>query len=676
MEYKNAVLHESCWAIDTNPSHLPTLLHSISDHKFSAHWPSSSSYIYFKHFLPTQTSIIALLTQYMNRSPHQAGSSLQQGEYTHYNTASNHCPTPTANANHHVNFSNDMIGTPQGSGGLQDSFDQHYGSANGSNQYHAPRHALGAERNDLHNRQASEAAPPFATPDDHALLRGMRTYAGQSSPGSQNRGLARKGPSFFHSAQSPYMNANSALASASPAQPSSRVPVQHFAPSDEPIMERHTKYEPYSHLFNTAEQARDHRRRGTMFGRVPYLEMDGTIADVERDRARNVMRIYNAMTRGESAKDNRGSIAMKRWVLDAHYPPDLVEAYAHKMFDCLLQQAKEGFRGWQHNDYVADERKGDDVDKEVDCAGRLDNIIIALEQEKTICEDVMNSACQIRMFVNAPRAYANRKHQNRVGNSKRGRTKDTPDPNPRSAKAQRTCGRRTRARSSAATEISSSRDTTPHYQQALQRPQSGMPYYTSPAPHQFSLSPVVSHYPPARSTPLHRPTLSAPRSSFAQQSIPAISMPTSSPQTNHAPQAQMQRVATEPPHPGSPFMSPPTVSHGSFSTPGTPDEIKPLEPILWNPEVFTSSAFAETRDEPAVDPHLAEWDFPSLIPCEGEASGNVFSHEHGGFVNMAEIERSSPEGAAEVSNQNLFEQYWQNVSSVQAMPSTEGHPKS
>jgi hypothetical protein len=69
------------------------------------------------------------------------------------------------------------------------------------------------------------------------------------------------------------------------------------------------------------------------------------------------MRIYNAMTSGESAKDNRGSIAMKRWVLDAHYPPDLVEAYAHKLFDCLLLQAKEGFRGWVHNDYVADERK-------------------------------------------------------------------------------------------------------------------------------------------------------------------------------------------------------------------------------------------------------------------------------------------------------------------------------
>lgn len=63
-------------------------------------------------------------------------------------------------------------------------------------------------------------------------------------------------------------------------------------------------------------------------------------------------------------------------------------------------------------------------DRDMNCEVRLDSIIRALEEEKTICEDVMNSACQIRMFVNAPRSYANRKCQNRVGNSKRGRPKD------------------------------------------------------------------------------------------------------------------------------------------------------------------------------------------------------------------------------------------------------------
>ncbi|KAH8728561.1 hypothetical protein GQ44DRAFT_608667, partial [Phaeosphaeriaceae sp. PMI808] len=194
-------------------------------------------------------------------------------------------------------------------------------------------------------------------------------------------------------------------------------------PSSEQAPSRQSKYGPFQHLFQSSEEAKSRRYEGTRFNRGPYYDpqLDPTITVIELDRQTQVMRIYNAMTGGERAKDNPGSIAMKRWVIEAYYPRVLVEAYAHKVFDCLIAQAKEGFRGWVHNDYVADERKGEDVDKEVDCAGRLDNIVLALAQEKTICEDVMNSACQIRMFVNAPKAYANRKHQNRVGNSKRGR---------------------------------------------------------------------------------------------------------------------------------------------------------------------------------------------------------------------------------------------------------------
>jgi hypothetical protein len=600
----------------------------------------------------------------MNQSPRQAGSSLHQSEHTHYSPVLDHPRGPAANADHHVNFFDDLIGTPQGSGGLHDSFDPQCGFANGSGQYPASRHALGAERNDLHNRQGSEVASPFATHNIQALLRGIGNYAEQSSPGPQ-RELVGERPSFFHGGPSPHMNTY--YTSTSPAQPSPRASIQHLAPSDGTTMERQTQYEPYSFHFDTAEEARNHRRRGTMFKREAYLRHDDTITDVESDRARNVMRIYNAMTSGESAKDNRGSIAMKRWVLDAHYPPDLVEAYAHKVFDCLLQQAKEGFRGWQHNDYVADERKGDEYDRDVDCAGRLDNVIQALEQEKTICEDVMNSACQIRMFVNAPRAYANRKHQNRVGNSKRGR-KDTPDPNPRPAKAQRTGGRRTRARSSAAPEMPSSRDTAPHQQPVIQRQQSGLPYYVSPAKQQSSHSPVLSHYPP-RSMATHRPTMSAPHSSFAQQSFAATMMPTSSPQIHQVPQAQMQRVATEPPHLRPAFLSPPSTSHDSFSTPATPDDVKVDDPISWNADFLRSPVFAQHRNEPAVDPLLPTRDFPDLIPCQAGARVNsTFGQEHEGFVNMAEIEGSQAEGGAETSNQVPFEHLWEDVSGVEEHP--------
>ncbi|KAF2626760.1 hypothetical protein BU25DRAFT_342855, partial [Macroventuria anomochaeta] len=184
-----------------------------------------------------------------------------------------------------------------------------------------------------------------------------------------------------------------------------------------------TPYGPYRGLFHDSDGARDHRHFCTRFGRQTYIhpEDDPSIDQVESDRNHHVGRIYDAMIRGDRAQDNAGSIAMKRWVHCAHYKSDLVEAFAHKVFDCLLVQVKEGFRGWHHNDYVDDDRKGEKEDREADCVGRLENIIDALEREKTICEDVVNSASQIRMFVNAPIAYASRKLQNRLGNSKRGR---------------------------------------------------------------------------------------------------------------------------------------------------------------------------------------------------------------------------------------------------------------
>ncbi|KAL1605775.1 hypothetical protein SLS59_003579 [Nothophoma quercina] len=193
-----------------------------------------------------------------------------------------------------------------------------------------------------------------------------------------------------------------------------------------PAEARSTSYLPYRGLFDDSSAAREHRHFSTRFGRHPHIDPaeDATIKEVEDARKHHVGRIYDAMISGDRAQDNAGSIAVKRWVTGAHYKSDLVEAFAHKILDCLLVQVKEGFRGWGHNDYAEDDRKAVADDKEIDCMGRLDNIIEALEREKTICEDVVNSACQIRMFVNAPIAYAARKEQNRIGNSKRGRTRD------------------------------------------------------------------------------------------------------------------------------------------------------------------------------------------------------------------------------------------------------------
>lgn len=118
--------------------------------------------------------------------------------------------------------------------------------------------------------------------------------------------------------------------------------------TDQSKHDPNSKYGPYTGQFSSTESASQYRKQATRFSRKPYRppDTDETIAEVERDRVYHVERIYNAMTRGDAARDNKGSIAMKRWVHGAYYKAELVEAYSHKVLDCLLLQAKEGFRGW------------------------------------------------------------------------------------------------------------------------------------------------------------------------------------------------------------------------------------------------------------------------------------------------------------------------------------------
>jgi hypothetical protein len=533
----------------------------------------------------------------------------------------------------HNRFFETAIGLHQDSGAVHDypnPFEHFRGTANDVDQYHN----LDFERTHSHSQLSALPTSPLAAPSDHELLRGITNYVGQSNSGSHVGGDQVKYPSptpFSYTASQ-----HSALpAGVSPAsmQSSPQFSTEYAAAPDDATPERQTKYAPFQHRFRTSDKARDHRRRGTRFEREPYCNpnTDATIADIENNRHTHVNRIYNAMTSGEAAKDNRGSIAMKRWVLDAHYPPELVEAYAHKVLDCLLLQVKEGFRGWVHNDYVADERKGDDIDKDVDCAGRLDNIVLALEQEKTICEDVMNSACQIRMFVNAPRAYANRKHQNRVGNSKRGRTKDTPDSNPKASNITRTGSKRARARSS------TSRDTPP---QTLQPHRTKpAPYRVSPASQQPSPSPILSGYAsvaPRMITPLHRPTMSAHRNSFGQHSMPAMSPPTLLSRPLHATQSHVPRMANEPPQLHSPFMSPlPPTPYEHFA----PASLNDVKPIVNDSEYDAGYGVPEPpiwmQERPAIDSVLSQW---ALQPGEEHANPLLNHHESGEFVNLSDIE--------------------------------------
>jgi len=107
-----------------------------------------------------------------------------------------------------------------------------------------------------------------------------------------------------------------------------------------PVKGEHIGYPPYLGKFSTSEDARNFRKTAAHAERKPYKHpaSDPTIEQLKSRRLENVKLLYEAMTRTDAAKDNAGSLAMKRWVLNPHYEPDIIEAYCHKIFVSYLRR--------------------------------------------------------------------------------------------------------------------------------------------------------------------------------------------------------------------------------------------------------------------------------------------------------------------------------------------------
>jgi hypothetical protein len=522
----------------------------------------------------------------------------------------------------------------------------------------------------------SGQTPRLDPQNGNSLLRGVEKYVKLISPSCRNRELQGEGPAQAYKMHRMSFSLGGPSFASMPSflQPSSR---HSSAPPQ--AVEQH--YTPFLGRFRNSADAKDYRRTRMRFGRIPWREpkSDPTIPEIEHQRERHVERIYNAMVCGDHARDNAKSTALKRWVHEPHYQSDLVEAYAHKVFDCLLEQVKEGFRGWHQNDYVNDERKGEDDDKDIDCAGRLDNIITALEQEKSICENVMSSAWQIRMFVNAPKAYSKRKDQNRVGNSKRPNAKcnDTSDDNPRATKRAKTAARcrRPLGRSSTASELPLSQGRNPQLFKSIE-----LPCITTPTLHRVAANPPVETFlaPQAPSMSL---VSRSHRGSFDQLQVGAVpgrAQPhTSQPQN-------IPHITSIPPTQQSAFSSQ-SMAHSHSSALHTPDEVKPTS--IFRP--FSPWPQADTFVESlgSVSQHMDQGDnsnFAGIFDWShvvepyspyGTPGNDKFSEQHPEMgISPADVELMPTSPAKHIAHDRAFTAFWQQKQGIQQLlPYTGPH---
>ena len=554
---------------------------------------------------------------------------------------------------------------------------------NGANAFHVPNIGTHAERTYTHDSQPTVSPTAFKDQNmnESAFLRNRDTH----SERVQNDFQSREGKGCYDNPLSKFDHMHNIPSQLSHDFLQKVTDVSMFSqfPPSRNSSDRVGKalWIPFQGLFTSSESARNFRKGALRFDRQPYRppDSDPTIFLIENSRDLHARRIYEAMIRSDAAKDNPKSNAMRRWVEEPFYDSSLVEAYAHRILDAVLDQAKEGFRGWKHDDYTQDERKGEIEDTEVSCEERLANVITALEEEKTICEDVMASACQIRMFVNAPKAYAGRKLNNRIGNSKRKRMRDPPSTKTtvereevsRPAKTRKPPARPSARKSqpfiptNSLPQVGERSNKTPRHPQdrTLQRP-------CSPTLEQLVSSPTMRNHTPTNSqffTPTERHLSTAGLSFVQQLHIDAVSPPQPQPQLQ--PQANtpyIPRITSMLPTQEPNLMSPPSLSYFSASAPVTP-ELSPaakdgldypwqqagagnhgqnLDPQLFN---------ANTTDPPLLK---NTWNWQDLNP-------SCLSPRQGQIEYDLQLFTPSP---LELSEDTSLQQIWSTFPEMQAFP--------
>ncbi|KAF3003426.1 hypothetical protein E8E13_001314 [Curvularia kusanoi] len=153
---------------------------------------------------------------------------------------------------------------------------------------------------------------------------------------------------------------------------------------------------------NNHEGALDHRYRVTLASTKTRAD-DETIDIVESHREYYISEMIHAVYNMEDVQDNstfRGRTMMDRTHPDHHSPYD-VEATCRYLFIVIIDRCNEGYRGLaSHNRLLAP--KPDPQDVEGDCQQRINNVIRALRDWKSICREVLLEDSKVNQLANAP----------------------------------------------------------------------------------------------------------------------------------------------------------------------------------------------------------------------------------------------------------------------------------
>ncbi|KAI8942309.1 hypothetical protein NX059_000388 [Plenodomus lindquistii] len=148
--------------------------------------------------------------------------------------------------------------------------------------------------------------------------------------------------------------------------------------------------------------AQQHRNRPKF---KPHRDPNGddTIELVASRREQNVADCIQAVYNLSDAQDNPESegFTLFRRGSPNFIPFRDVEAACRVLVDCVIQQCKIGWTGHQNMD-MTNGSKSNKLDRDGSCQSRMENVISALREWKSICKDIVVSDASIRNVANAP----------------------------------------------------------------------------------------------------------------------------------------------------------------------------------------------------------------------------------------------------------------------------------
>lgn len=144
-----------------------------------------------------------------------------------------------------------------------------------------------------------------------------------------------------------------------------------------------------------------YRRRVTQpakFTRPDDTTIDQVIANREHFVSEMVQAVYNM----EDIHDNLTFRAAAMFVIGStnQVSGHDVEAACRLLFDIIIDRCENGYRGPASIDRNL--QKGDRIDRDGTCEARMQNVITALRDWKSVCKEILSSDAKIEHLANAP----------------------------------------------------------------------------------------------------------------------------------------------------------------------------------------------------------------------------------------------------------------------------------